>query len=323
MLEGWQALTTAVASADPAFIGIVVAALAAGSAFGAWRAYRALHHARIIEDTPTCKARSAHQGYVELEGVGRLMDGPPIIAPLSGLACCWYRFKVEEQITTYERGRTRTRWNTLHEGTSTEVFWLEDDTGRVAIDPDHAEVTPRHRDIWHWRPRPQSGARLPAGAVARFAPKSGNPHRYTEERLNAGEPLYALGVLQNIGHHLNMNTLEEEVRALLVQWKRDKTFMRTRFDLNQDGRIDQPEWRLARMQALREARRGRQDDARNTAAEPVNAMRATADGRRPYLLSAFPQFQLAKRYRRRAVLYAAAFFAAGAGALWLFNTRFG
>lgn len=323
MIESWQALTAAIASADPAFIGIVVTLLAAGCAFGAWRAYRNLHHARIIEDTPTCKARSAHQGYVELEGVGRLMEGPPIIAPLSGLPCCWYRFKIEEQITTYERGRARTQWNTLHAGVSGEVFWLEDDTGRVAIDPDHAEVTPRHRDLWHWRPGPQSYARLPKAAVARFAPKSSNPHRFTEERLNVGEPLYALGVIKNIGHHLNTNSIEDDVRTLLAQWKRDKTFMRNRFDLNRDGKIDEQEWRLARSQALREVRRAREEETRETNAEPINAMRATGDARRPYLLSAFPQFQLAQRYRRHALLYVVLFFTAGAVALWLFNTRFG
>jgi len=34
--------------------------------------------ARIIEDTPTSKIRSAAQGYVELAGRGELMEGEPV-----------------------------------------------------------------------------------------------------------------------------------------------------------------------------------------------------------------------------------------------------
>ncbi|MFM8223869.1 MAG: hypothetical protein ACKOJF_33630, partial [Planctomycetaceae bacterium] len=30
-------------------------------------------------------------------GITRMMEGEPIIAPLSGLRCVWYRFTVEEK----------------------------------------------------------------------------------------------------------------------------------------------------------------------------------------------------------------------------------
>ncbi|MEQ1815560.1 MAG: E3 ubiquitin--protein ligase, partial [Nitrosomonas sp.] len=52
---------------------------------------------RIIEDTPTAKLRSAHQGYIELEGKGQFVDDQPIYAPLSNHPCLWYRSLIEQQ----------------------------------------------------------------------------------------------------------------------------------------------------------------------------------------------------------------------------------
>ena len=121
---------------DPAMVGIAVAALAGGCVFCSWRTWRNVSHIRLIEDTPTAKIRSAHQGYVELEGTGKLMDGPPIIAKLSGLPCVWFRYKIEQQIKTQHNGHTQTRWQVIEKGESTETFWLQDDTGRVVIDPE-------------------------------------------------------------------------------------------------------------------------------------------------------------------------------------------
>ncbi|WP_455203621.1 hypothetical protein [Kaarinaea lacus] len=43
-------------------------------------AFLYLKRARIIEDTPTSKIRSAAQGYVELQGRAQTMEGAPIIA---------------------------------------------------------------------------------------------------------------------------------------------------------------------------------------------------------------------------------------------------
>jgi len=133
-LAQWLAgLASNIHHSDPAMVGIAVAVLAGGCAFCSWRTWRNVSHIRLIEDTPTAKIRSAHQGYVELEGAGRLMDGPPIIAKLSGLPCVWFRYKIEHQIKTHYKGHTQTRWEVIEKGESTETFWLEDETGRVVI----------------------------------------------------------------------------------------------------------------------------------------------------------------------------------------------
>src|SRR3990170_7654612 len=92
----WLAeLAGEVSQADPAAVGGGIAACTAAAAFAGWYVWRSLNKARTIEDIPTSKARSAHQGYVELEGVGRLMDGAPIVGPLSGPPGGWFRSRAE------------------------------------------------------------------------------------------------------------------------------------------------------------------------------------------------------------------------------------
>jgi hypothetical protein len=308
--------------ADPLPVGVAVAVLAAASAYGLWRAWRNARYARIIEDTPTARARSIHQGYAELEGVGRLMDGPPIVAPLSGKTCVWYRFTVEEQRTVSDRGGSHRQWVTVRRGISDEMFWLEDTTGRVAIDPEGAEVNVRHKETWYSGRRPLTDHWLLSRLTDLFAsPDTDDAHRYTEERIHPGERLYALGMVKNIGSFVDMPDTDEEARQLLIEWKRDQPALLQRFDLNQDGRIDEKEWMLARAQARREVlktQRTQQIDA----ADAVNLLSCPEDRDQPFILSAYPQTILVTRYRRTAAAWGGLFFLGGSAALWLFNHRF-
>lgn len=318
---GLGRLTRALAHADPNIVALIVAAIAIVAALAAYRAYRRLHLARVIEDTPTSKIRSAPQGYVELRGKGRLMDGPPIVAPLSGLPCVWYRFRIEEQQTVQVQGRTERRWVKVDEGESTDLFWLEDRTGRVVIDPEGAEVTPRGKDTWH----SQAGAVLrgqPAPVASYLASHpGGNRRRFTEWRVAPGQRLYAIGILKAVKSHADGPTVEEEVRELLRAWKGDQDALKARFDLNNDGRIDDKEWVLARSQARREVLRSRREEQQQFV-EPLNVMAHVDGDERPFLLSAYPQRHLARRYRLGTALYLALFFLAGSAAVWVYNARF-
>lgn len=307
---------------DPAAVGITVAVLAAGSAFCSWRTWRHVSHIRLIEDTPTAKIRSAPQGYVELEGTGKLMDGPPIIAKLTGLPCVWFRYKIEQQVKTQYKGHTQTRWQVIDRGESTETFWLEDETGRVVVDPEGADVTPRHKDSWRSSSMLGGPLRRPAG-VSSFstANAASGGYRLTEERINPGERLYALGLLKSVSSYTSRPTVDEDVREMLKDWKQDQPTLLRRFDLNKDGKIDDKEWMLARSQARREAMKNRQEEAIHSA-DGLNVLGPTRDGSRPYILSAFTQKELTKRYKLWAALYAGACFFLGLAAVWVFNARF-
>src|SRR5579872_6421641 len=72
-----------------------VAVLSIVSFFAAWYFFRRLH---FIEDTPRSTIRGAAQGYVEFSGLGRVMPGPPIVAPLSRRPCVWWYYCVEEYV---------------------------------------------------------------------------------------------------------------------------------------------------------------------------------------------------------------------------------
>jgi hypothetical protein len=320
-------LAHGIARADPALIGSTIAIAAALSGVGLWRAWANLNKVRLIEDMPTSKVRSAAQGYVELEGTARAMDGAPTIAPLSGLSCCWYRFLVEEQVTTRYNNRTETRWQTVDRGESTDTFWLEDDTGRVAVDPEGADIEPKHKDVWRSGSSLSNSPAMPAHVVTFMQSfvathRSGNPHRFTEWRINRGDPVFAIGLLKNVGSHATLPSVDEEVRALLRDWKQDQPTLQQRFDLNKDGKIDEKEWMLARAQARREALKQRTQQMQQFA-ESINLLGPTQDRNRPYILSAYPQTKLLARYRWRAGLYGLGFFGLGTLAVWLFNTRFG
>ena len=311
-----------ISQSDPAAVGIGVALLAGGCAFCSWRTWRHVSHIRLIEDTPTAKIRSAPQGYVELEGVGKLMDGPPIIAKLSGLPCVWYRYKIEQQVKTHHKGHTQTRWEVIEKDESTETFWLQDNTGRVVVDPEGADVTPRHKDTW------RSGSMLggmnhrPANVSSFFTSSMGSgTYRLTEERINSGERLYALGLLKSVSSYTSQPTMDEDVREMLKGWKLDQPSMLQRFDLNKDGKIDEIEWRLARAQARRETMKNRQEQVIHSA-DGLSVLGPTRDSSRPYILSAFTQAELTKRYKLWAALYAGGCFFLGLAAVWVFNAKF-
>ncbi|MBT8144789.1 MAG: hypothetical protein KJO55_08810, partial [Gammaproteobacteria bacterium] len=64
------------------FWGLLLAAIVL-TVTGFHSAFAHLSRARILEDIPTSMVRSASQGYIELQGTSRTLDGPKIFSPLS------------------------------------------------------------------------------------------------------------------------------------------------------------------------------------------------------------------------------------------------
>ncbi|MCW4209237.1 MAG: hypothetical protein N0E43_16860 [Candidatus Thiodiazotropha lotti] len=93
-----------------------------------------LHRARLIEDTPTSRIRSAPQGYVELIGEADMMKGEPVISPLSATQCCWWRYKVDRKD---DKG-----WHAVRSEKSNALFLIKDETGECILDPEGAQSPP-------------------------------------------------------------------------------------------------------------------------------------------------------------------------------------
>lgn len=304
------------AGADTAdfWIAAGIAIVAAAAAF--FGSFYYLRKTRLIEDMPTSRIRSAAQGYVELEGIGRFIEGPNIVGPLTSLPCLWWQYSVERKTTTGSGKNRRTHWQTIASGVSGCLFSLDDDTGTCIIDPDGARVLTVERDFWYGYTPRWSGP--PKRGWGRWM---GGNYRYTERRLVRNRPLYALGWFKTVGGAGSDFDANEEVRQRLVEWKRDQAALIARFDADGDGNIDAQEWEQARRAAEAEVR----EEQLQRAMQPgVNVLgRPPRHHNRPFLLSAIPQEKLIRRFRRKAAALIVAFLAAGALAAWMIGARAG
>ncbi len=293
-------------------VGLVLftlAAIVAGLYFG----IRGMRRARLIEDVPTAKVRSAQQGYVELNGKSVMMGGEPVFAPLSKVNCCWYSYRVEE--------RMGKGWRLVESGTSEAVFILRDATGDCVIDPDGASVTSAYGKTWYagsYGSGHSTGyQRIGAGQshntlfgwLSRHVAIGVGHYRFYETVLLDGDPLYA------IGHFHSLRTVDSEqersqlTATVLRAWKQQPETLLARFDHDRDGHIDMHEWEDARRVAGEQARRQLRDDSQQG---PLHTL-ANSQGRH-FLLSNLPEYDLIKRYRWESWLGFAVFLLAGSAA---------
>jgi E3 Ubiquitin ligase len=283
---------------------------------GFFFAFKFTHSKRIIEDTPTSKIRSAAQGYLELVGHGQLMEGQPIVSPLTGTTCTWYDFKVDER----RQSGKNSEWVTIRKGISDELFLIKDETGQCIIDPEGAHVTVSNKSVWY------GGTSNPMGNFT--APRKkrsflsgalvSNKYRYTEKLLHPGESLYAIGLYKTIGGagaHFDVN---EDVRELIREWKTDTEALMKRFDTNNDGEIDLNEWQRVRDEAYKQVMIKHSDQK---TMPPVHLMNKTNDRRRPFILSALAQDDLTKRLHIYSILSISAFILCGSLSAILISAR--
>lgn len=296
------------------WIAAGVLALAALACF--FFAFHYLRKARLIEDTPTSRIRSAAQGYLELDGVGRVMDGPAIVSPLTSIPCVWWEYCVEEKVTSGSGKNRSTHWRTIMRRCSECLFLIDDDTGTCVVDPEGATVICAERDRWYGRSARWTGA-PPEKGWRRWG---GGRYRFTERRLAQNRPLYALGWFRTEGGAGSDFDTNREVAAKLADWKRDTRELLRRFDANGDGEVDLVEWEAARRAAEDEVRREQMERALRPG---VNVLgRPPYHVRRPFLLSALPQTALTRRFRFAAFALLTGFFLTGALGTFMVGARF-
>ena len=259
-----------------------LAGLALLMATGLFGWLRSLLHARLILDTPTSRIASAAQGYTELRGRGRPLDGTPLLSPVNALPVLWYR------VTTQRKQRDG-KWRHVATNESDASFLLDDGSGMVAVDPEGAEMLVRRRDVYN-----------------------NGDLRHTQWSLIASDPIYVLGDFVTLGSISPAFDTAAQVRDLLAEWKRNHSELLARFDLDGDGEIDLREWELARAQARREVMRQRRD---TLAAAEAHVVRKSTT-RRLYLISDLDPAVIARRYRLWAGFHASIFLGAAAATAW-------
>jgi len=98
---------------------------------GFWLAQRK----RLIENIPTSKVRSVAMGLVEVEGKAEVYKRH-WETPFSKTQCVYYRYRVEEL-----RGSgKRCHWVTVAQYETPGWFYLQDETGKVLVNPKGAEL---------------------------------------------------------------------------------------------------------------------------------------------------------------------------------------
>jgi hypothetical protein len=295
----------AIAGMEPVKFWMIFAALTAGALFLLRQGTQAFWRLRTIADTPTARIQSAAQGYVELAGLARPHLGL-VKGPLTDLPCLWYRYRVEK------RGNGKNKdWVQIEGGDCPDPFLLDDGSGQCLVEPAGAILRLCRIDRWTG---PHRNARA-RGPAAWFQATDG--YRFTEERIQDGDPLYCLGRFET---PLRGAAEREQLqRALLKVWKQDPKRM-ARFDTNGDGEISLDEWEQARTQAASLAERAELERSRLPV---LPRLKATDDPRQPFLISGYAQEDIAATLRAQVLGYTAAFLVVGVLAAYVGLARFG
>lgn len=240
---------------------------------------------RLIIDTPTAQAASAAQGYVALSGRCALHPGSEPLQRAMGPKCVWYRMR------TYRI--TDNGWQKVGDELTGDTFLLIDGSGRCVIDPDEAEVITSNHRTW-----------------------SSGQYRYYAEYLEPGESLYAIGRLTTSSAADVPLKRQEDVRALLADWKSNPRQLIERFDTNRDGDLDLEEWEAARRAAEAQVAIWHRELAANP---DVNILGTTGEPAHPYILANRPPRLLARHLAWWTGIHFAALLVAALGAVYTGN----
>lgn len=198
-----------------------------------------LIRARLIENTPTSKARSVALGYAEFSGTA---SGPaPIVAPVSKQKAVWWECTVSKK-------QGKNSWRELFHATSPQPLFLKDETGRVLIDPVGANFDCPSKNIFRSsfaatrfnEALSNIGAAHLASGFSFFS----GAIRITEKCIPLDSPLYVLGEVRRADQYNGIPKradLQQTFRDHLVAAKRDPKEM-ARADENRDGQISPEEW---------------------------------------------------------------------------------
>ena len=192
------------------------------SALLVWAGFYFIQLKRHIENTPTSKIRSIAMGMVEVKG--RALRQYALISPMSHVPCVFYR------LTKYRREKNQ--WQVTSTSSSNSVpFLLEDDTGRIEINPAGCRVSAGTK---------QEGMPGQVGLSHRF---DDGDEKWVEEIIVEGTLLYVLG-FASVKKEQGPSLAERKVEALR-ELKRNPQDIQ-QFDRDGDGRISEDEWDQAR-----------------------------------------------------------------------------
>ena len=239
-----------------------IAASLFASIFNYWRLLK-------ITEAPISTIAAAAQGYVEL--FGKASTDKPLKTPYQDIPCVWYRSSVYANREN-DDDKVADLFNLmpLEYSESKTMFSLDDGTAQCKVNPQGAEVI--YFEARTWRK---------------------NDHRYVEEYLPVGKPIYVIGNLDTRQALLDDALLYKEVGAKLRALKAKPQQLLRRYDQNLNDQIDLDEWEKARQDVITEVKAAHALQANNnegfTLAKPAN--------KQLFLISAKSPQQLRSSYK--------------------------
>jgi E3 ubiquitin ligase len=189
--------------------------------------FAVLHEKRLLENLPESKARSVAMGLAEIVGTAQQKD--PLLSPITGIPCVYYRYTIEEE---RRDSRGRSRWEVIDDGRSSAPFYLGDETGRILVEPAGAEMILRE-------------------GYRKIEPKAGwgsNRIRTIEWRIVPQQRICVLGTVTKTCDEIYAH--RATLREHLQQLKGNPEHLK-QFDTNRDGTLDEAEWAVA-VQAVKQ-----------------------------------------------------------------------
>jgi hypothetical protein len=193
--------------------GVAVAAIGAvAGMYVFYRGFRLLQRKRLILNTPASKIRSASIGLVEING---LAVGPyTVLAPVTGVHCYYFRTMAWQW---QQRGKSR-EWVKVADESLHVPFFLDDNTGRVLVDPQGAEMD-IHRDFHDEFSTTlfSSSLGIPSN-IASFLSRNGVS---TDKKIKIDEycvkPKNALFILGTLAQNPGLSVSPRPVRSLTAE----------------------------------------------------------------------------------------------------------
>ncbi len=221
-----------------------------------------------MTEAPISTIAAAAQGYIEL--YGKASCEKALKTPYQGIPCVWYRaWAFANREGDDEDGFDITNNQLLDYSESQTIFTLDDGTAKCEVNPQGAEVI--HFMARTWRK---------------------NNHRYAEEYLPAGKPLYVIGQLDTRKDLLDDAQINQFLREKLADWKTRPQQLLNRFDQNRDGQLDMHEWQQARQQAHQCLLAEHANQAHNTNKSGIEYTLAKPASNQLFLISAISPQQL-------------------------------
>jgi hypothetical protein len=159
------------------FLALLLTAILALAAFGLLgQGFKELRELRQLERTPRSLVAGVLPGEVNLRGSALELDGL-LQSPHTHTPTLYYRYHVERQTRDSEG---RTRWSTVSNESRFLPFWLQDDSGRIRVEPSGRA----NFEVW-----------------SRFSVTQGDM-RYTEYRIDPGDPVFLFAHVARQGDSL-------------------------------------------------------------------------------------------------------------------------